>query len=53
MMGLKLAKALGSSEVVAFTTSPNKVDAAKAAGATKVCVTTDPKSVEVRQMINS
>jgi uncharacterized zinc-type alcohol dehydrogenase-like protein len=36
-MGLKLAKALGA-HVVAFTTSPDKIDAAKALGADEVVV---------------
>ena len=40
-MGIKLAKALGA-HVVAFTTSANKVDDAKALGADEVVVSRDP-----------
>ncbi len=39
-MGVKIARALGA-HVVAFTTSPNKIDAAKALGAHEVVVSTD------------
>lgn len=47
MMGLKLAKAMKCDEVVAFTTSESKKDAALASGATKVCVTSSEDSKKV------
>jgi uncharacterized zinc-type alcohol dehydrogenase-like protein len=44
-MGVKLARALGA-HVVAFTTSPNKVDDAKALGAHEVVVSRNPDEMK-------
>ena len=44
-MGLKLAKALGA-HVVAFTTSPSKIEDAKALGADEVVVSRNPEEMK-------
>jgi uncharacterized zinc-type alcohol dehydrogenase-like protein len=44
-MGVKLAKALGA-HVVAFTTSPGKIDAARELGADEVVVSRDPAQMK-------
>ncbi|WP_028473638.1 NAD(P)-dependent alcohol dehydrogenase [Nocardioides alkalitolerans] len=44
-LGLKLAKALGASRVVALTTSADKADGARASGADDVVVMTDEDAV--------
>ncbi|HEX8578404.1 MAG TPA: NAD(P)-dependent alcohol dehydrogenase [Allosphingosinicella sp.] len=46
-MGVKLAKALGA-HVVAFTTSPSKVEDAKALGADEVVVSRDPEAMKAQ-----
>jgi alcohol dehydrogenase (NADP+) len=46
-MGVKLAKALGA-HVVAFTTSPSKVDDAKALGADEVVVSRDREAMKAQ-----
>ena len=48
MMAVKLAKAMQCDDVIAFTSSPAKVEGALALGATKVCVTRDEESAKVR-----
>ncbi len=45
-MGVKLARALGA-HVVAFTTSPNKVEDAKALGAHEVVVSRNPDEMKI------
>jgi uncharacterized zinc-type alcohol dehydrogenase-like protein len=47
-MGIKLAAAMGA-HVVAFTTSPDKVDAAKALGAHEVVVSTDREAMKTQR----
>jgi uncharacterized zinc-type alcohol dehydrogenase-like protein len=47
-MGIKLAHALGA-EVVAFTTSPSKREAALKLGASKVVVSSDPAQMQAHQ----
>jgi uncharacterized zinc-type alcohol dehydrogenase-like protein len=46
-MGVKLAKALGA-HVVAFTTSPSKVEDARALGADEVVVSRDPDAMKAQ-----
>jgi alcohol dehydrogenase (NADP+) len=46
-MGIKLAKALGA-HVVAFTTSPDKIEDAKALGADEVVVSRDPAQMQAQ-----
>lgn len=46
-MGIKLAKALGA-HVVAFTTSPDKVEDARALGADEVVVSRDPAQMQAQ-----
>jgi uncharacterized zinc-type alcohol dehydrogenase-like protein len=46
-MGVKLAKALGA-HVVAFTTSPSKVEDARALGADEVVVSRDPEAMKAQ-----
>ena len=47
-MGIKLARALGA-HVVAFTTSPGKIDDAKALGAHEVVVSRDAEQMKARR----
>lgn len=49
MMAVKLAKAMECDDVIAFTSSPSKVEGALALGASKVCVTGDEEKAKVRE----